>query len=79
MHFTIDCPNLYSNEFLIDIEIKRLQSELGAMQRAIIKERKIKISLCLFDIPTAYMDGIELMNNSLTYSGKVNLNYTRII
>lgn len=59
-------------QFSTDIKIKRLQSELHALQRTVVKDRKIKISLCLFDIPTENMDVIELKDNSLTIKGKVN-------
>lgn len=77
--FAVVCPNSWPNQFSTDIEIKRLQSELNLMQKMVVVNRKIKISLCLFDERIKNTDGIELKNNSLAYKGRINLNYNERI
>lgn len=43
------------------------------MQRTVVKDRKIKISLCLFDLQLTETDGVELNGNSFGYKGKFKL------
>lgn len=71
MLFFVEYLNSLAIHYIVtDMEINKLLSELNAMQKLIAKTRKIKISLCLFEVRP---DEIQLNANSITLKGKLKL------